>query len=319
MKTFSLSWSLLLGLCILFSITFDIAGAVSQSDTQTEECSFPGKSSSSKRSHLSSSSIRKRQPEDIEKRTLQSPVRDGSAYVTQQLETADFMDYDSAWVQSDFEALEGEAFKSAIGTLSGCVAIVVVSRKGIFRSHIWEKPLIGPDGDFSSLSSDAYFQENCLNTVRDGGIDSPSVSRWTSAELSGDNNAKAFIFKRLSSGHDQYDQGYDGKVDQIQTLVNRITGLTAQVVEYQNRVNNIDDFGMSEMGKIFFEYDPQAVNAGEEGCEDWRASYRLWVESGLAGSDLWEPYDNQLARTRTRNEWVLVNDATLIIIWVGLG
>lgn len=91
---------------------------------------------------------------------------------------------------------------------------------------------------------------------------------------------------RAASGHAAYDRAYTNKVEQLAQLVYNIVGVPTQTQPYFNQ----DDEAPTDSpaGKIFFEYDPQAV-----ACDPPKAGYRLWVEDSLAGHDIWDPLDSQ--------------------------
>lgn len=166
--------------------------------------------------------------------------------------------------------------------------LVVVSQRGVYSTHHWEKPTFSPSSDFSGIGSQEFFKENVLDVIDQGGLDAPSLPRYTynNGPLSAKYNPKVFIFKRSSSGHTAYDTAYNNKVEQLSQHVASIVGVPALVQPYFNRNSEAGDY--STDGKVFFEYDPRAEN-----CDPPKAGYRLWVEDSLAGHDEWTPAENQ--------------------------
>ncbi|KAL4916197.1 hypothetical protein BDW62DRAFT_202876 [Aspergillus aurantiobrunneus] len=191
---------------------------------------------------------------------------------------------------SIFEKLLDQSFKTALGTLKGCVVVVVVSRKGFYMSHHWEM------WSFSQAKwvpgDQKLFQERVLDELRYGaGKDMKSLTRYMreNGPFASEYQPKAYVFMRRSMGNPDYDFFYRTKVYQLAGTVTQITGLATSVVTYEN-VHGHDPYN-AVLGKLFFEYDPEGLG---EGCE--LALSRLWVESDLVYHDEWTPLESQVSR-----------------------
>lgn len=182
MKATLFRWGPFLKLCLLFSIIFDTVEAQSSTGDPTPQasaCAFPGSGSGSSTSaSRRSDSMSNGGSKNLTRRVLQSQFGpgDSSGYLRSKLQVADFMDYDDVWSMTTFEELQDEEIKTAVGTLSGCVSVAVVSRKGVYLTHHWEKPTFSPSGDFSQIGTEEFFKEHVLDVIEQGGFDAPSLN-----------------------------------------------------------------------------------------------------------------------------------------------
>lgn len=218
---------------------------------------------------------------------------DAVRYVEDNLKDAKFLELASirgvAQSTGGFIRLEDKPAKYAIGGLSGCVAVVVASRAGLYISHHWEVGAYSPGHWKVGLQE--IFQKKVLDEITHGaGDDMRALSAFIgeNGPFSNEYNPAAFIIQRSETIHesDEYDAAYNKKNRQLADRVESITGIKPQIRRYSYALRS--EVKQSIKGMILFQYDPDAFV-----CEEQQAQYTLWTESTLVHFDIWSPLENQ--------------------------
>ena len=189
----------------------------------------------------------------------------------------------------------------ALQGLWGCTSVIVMSRKRIFMSHIWQHP--------SMDKTDAEFMDQVFGPLENGNAACPGLKQYAGAggdfENADENHVRAFIVTPCS-----YDPPYDipdpndllfpDRVRQLGLLLGLILGRVPEpVIPYiiEASVARNRNWKWAQ-GKILIRYDPFATLGRIEGHDELSqmASTELWVEAGQKARyiDVWYPFQNQI-------------------------
>ncbi|KAI4664638.1 uncharacterized protein J4E79_002936 [Alternaria viburni] len=201
--------------------------------------------------------------------------------------------------------LEDTADDWHLVNLWGCTSVVVISRKRMFLTHIWEKP---------SMEQPQLFQSEVLDVLRNG---SPEFSHPLTVftvpgegfENIAENKVRAFIitpYRDFAINPASDDINYPYEVDKIKNLLNNILGRNdAVIIPYSPaEENNRDD--LTPKGKLYIQYDPvtAARVPAEGGCNQQQvAAIELWFEDAptYRYRDTWQPFPDQVVQAKKRS------------------
>ncbi|KAI4693505.1 uncharacterized protein J4E88_001878 [Alternaria novae-zelandiae] len=201
--------------------------------------------------------------------------------------------------------LEDAADDWHLVNLWGCTSVVVISRKRMFLTHIWEKP---------SMEQPQLFQSDVLDVLRNG---SPEFSHPLTVftvpgegfENIAENKVRAFIitpYRDFAINPASDDINYPYEVDKIKNLLNNILGRNdALIIPYTPaEENNRDE--TTPKGKIYIQYDPvaAALVPAEGGCNQQQvAGIELWFEDAptYRYRDTWQPFPDQVVQAEKRS------------------
>ena len=205
-----------------------------------------------------------------------------------------------------YEPLLDAVVNMAVTGLYGCSSVVVLSKKGIYMSHFWERP--------SFTGAKAVCDRQVLQPLKDG--DGPQMPGLLA--LSQDNGifapssepATFIITPRKALDWDDPDDTrpqYPSQVDRIKALLKSLIGGPAGSVEptvltYIAQRDPEDPHRKNRVsGKILFQYDPHQPlppSTDGKGCVEPRPQpmLRLWVAA--SGTPVfektWEAFPHQL-------------------------
>ncbi|KAH7115796.1 hypothetical protein B0J11DRAFT_593361 [Dendryphion nanum] len=181
---------------------------------------------------------------------------------------------------------------SLIG-LYGCTSVIVISRKRIFMTHIWEAPSMLEEESFQSHVLDTLLHGDVAGGVPEGLI--AFTGTGGDFENTDENNVRAIIITPYRRGPPQNpnEDGllYINQVNRIKdTLKDALGRQDTHIVPYHPRLP--DPGEKTTYGKILIQYDPaHAVVTQPDTC----------VHQPVAAIELW--FENQLA-PRYRDEWL---------------
>ncbi|KAI4626236.1 uncharacterized protein J4E87_004736 [Alternaria ethzedia] len=200
--------------------------------------------------------------------------------------------------------LEDTADDWHLVNLWGCTSVVVISRKRMFLTHIWEKP---------SMEQPQLFQSEVLDVLRNGSLEfSHPLTVFTvpgeGFENIAENKVRAFIitpYRDFAINPASDDINYPYEVDKIKDLLNNILGRNdALIIPYSPaEENNRDD--LTPKGKLYIQYDPvtAALVRAEGGCNPQQvAAIELWFEDAptYRYRDTWQPFPDQVVQAKKR-------------------
>lgn len=179
--------------------------------------------------------------------------------------------------------------------LYGCTSVIVVSRKRVFMTHIWETP---------SMEDTNNLQQHILGPLRNGDAGIPQgLTAFTGVggdfENTPQNKVRAFIItpnRRLVENPDYDDLEFDYEVRKIKEELNDILGRSDTVhIPYIARAP--DPNRNTPFGKVLVQYDPAQAWLGREdgSCNTQVARLEIWFEDSprYRYRDTWEAFPNQ--------------------------
>ncbi|KAH5449877.1 hypothetical protein HBI31_244630 [Parastagonospora nodorum] len=188
--------------------------------------------------------------------------------------------------------------------LWGCTSVIVISRKRVFMTHIWEQP---------SMMSPHLFEQDIAQPLRDGGDwrVPRGLSFFTGPggdfENTAENNVRAFIitsYRRSVDWLSEDDLQYVGVVGNIKELLHDILGRRdTMTIPYEARgPETFLKAGVIAFpnGKVLIQYDPVEgwLSGGPDACDIQAAKIELWFERSPFPrySDQWEAFPSQFPR-----------------------
>lgn len=188
--------------------------------------------------------------------------------------------------------------------LYGCTSVVVISRKRMYLTHIWESP---------SMKFPESFPGDVLNVLRNGGPDFP-VGLTTFTGPSGDfedipaNKVRAFIitpYRDHAINPARDDVQFPSEVTKIKNLLTTLLGRSDTLTIPYFPVGR-DDQDEIPNGKIYIQYDPAAAALlpAEGDCNQQQAAaIELWFEDALTyrHRDTWQPFQHQVVQAKKRS------------------
>ncbi|KAH7118659.1 hypothetical protein B0J13DRAFT_569518 [Dactylonectria estremocensis] len=208
----------------------------------------------------------------------------------------------------------GQGFAGVNG-IYGCTAVIIVSEKGVYLSHIWENP--GFIDNNWNPTDDAFFDANVFGALRDGTADAQSITALVGDDdnpgvLNAIYSPKVFVLTPFTYVAGQVDPtGVTTEFryqDRAQQLADSLVGIlpgssdSGRVLGYTRTDVDSSTEQVGTWGRAIVEVDAlQSVLMSPfapEGSIGLRiARWRLWVEDQLVTyQDFWAPdvsLDNQ--------------------------
>lgn len=187
----------------------------------------------------------------------------------------------------------------SVVNLYGCTSVIVISRKRIFMTHIWESP---------TMMIPQNFQTQVLDSLRNGDAGVPQgLTAFTGAggdfENTPANKVRAFIitpYRRnvVPSGHN--DLQFPSEVGKIKDMLSTELGRGDTIV-IPYIATGPDHLFLFPFGKVLIQYDPVAAWLGRANgnCNTQVAGVELWFEDHPMHRyrDRWEAFPTQLLPT----------------------
>ncbi|KAH7268194.1 hypothetical protein B0J15DRAFT_486468 [Fusarium solani] len=194
----------------------------------------------------------------------------------------------------DYPAI-GQGFAGVNG-IYGCTAVIIVSDKGVYLSHIWENPVF-IDIDWN-WTDDESFNRNAFEALRDGTDNARSVTSLVGDDanpgvLHASNNPMVFVLTPFTDVLNdptgittlfRYQERAQRLAD---SLVGVIPGSSGHLLGY-TRTNGIDSTEpIGTWGRAILEVDmfqDMIITPEDSPAGSWAFSmgrWRLWVEDGL--------------------------------------
>lgn len=226
----------------------------------------------------------------IARRMMTLPDSSMDAFMVQEIDAAGPVVWDSevegepeSSATSVFQNFEGSAFSYGLSGLSGCTAMVLVSRKAVYFGHYWESISFSPDRDWIQKygSKASCFEDTVIKGLTDG------ISN-------GDQPEQESLSGHSQDIDDDFLRGYliiptkgpRGKADPYRDLWNKMKSAVGGIlpkmadsdrwkeVTYEplNAGSNIDSNTLDHTarGRLLFKFDPDHENEKKA---------TLWVES----------------------------------------
>ncbi|KAM5383716.1 hypothetical protein ACJZ2D_001705 [Fusarium nematophilum] len=200
------------------------------------------------------------------------------AWVTQQ--------GDATGVWYDF-VQAGQGFAGVNG-IYGCTAVIIVSDKGVYLSHIWENPVF-IDADWNP-TDDLSFYFNAIYPLIHGGGSATAITSLLNDQLHSLNSPRIYVLSPWATDWDMLTGintplRYQARAQQIaDALADAIPGSTKDLLGY-TRTNKDQSTENGYMGRTILEVDVEesfwitpdswAFNVGK---------WRLWVEQYMVSS-----------------------------------
>ena len=188
--------------------------------------------------------------------------------------------------------------------LYGCTSVVVISRKRMYLSHIWE---------VRSMKHPQFFQGDVLDVLRNGGPEVPEgLAAFTGP--GGDfenipaNKVRAFVitpYRDHAIDPARDDVQFPSEVTKIKSLLTTLLG-RSDTLTIPYLPAGRDDQNEIPNGKIYIQYDPAAAALvpAEGGCnQPQAAAIELWFEDAptYRYRDAWQPFPNQVVQAKKRS------------------
>ncbi|KAH8726152.1 hypothetical protein GQ44DRAFT_187156 [Phaeosphaeriaceae sp. PMI808] len=186
--------------------------------------------------------------------------------------------------------------------LYGCTSVIVLSRKRMFMTHIWEGP---------TMITPQNLQTQVLDSLRNGDAGVPHglsafVGPGGHFENTLENKVRAFIITPYRRGgpinplHDDIQFPYE--VGKIKDLLNNVLG-RSDTTTIPYFATGPDDLFEVPNGKVLIQYDPVAVWLGraDGSCNTQIAGIELWFEDYpmYRYRDRWDAFQTQLIPANT--------------------
>lgn len=251
----------------------------------------------------------------VSKRALPDVSPPYTSYVS---DLSEIITVTNAWVSQDGLA-SGHWYsfpdfgQMAVGVngIHGCTAVLIITEKGVYFSHIWENPVF-ITGDNWDSTDDASFTANAFNALRDGTDYAQSITSLVGTDaapgvLHAVYNPKVFVLTPRTSDHDRNHFKITTILryqDRAQTLANHLAGIlpgsggTGFVVGYTRTSAQSSTATSRVAGRAILDVEPfQSVlitNAADTSPDHLGLQigrWRLWVEDNLITyEDFWIPF-----------------------------
>lgn len=209
-------------------------------------------------------------------------------------------------------ALENVPNSWGLRGLHGCTSVVVISRKRIWISHIWEEPtMVGSQADFNLKVLQVLRLGDPVDNAPEGLLQ--YTGQGGDFANAGLNDVRAFIitpYVRRGHANPPGDELLNSeRVDMIKDALTEILGhgVLQPIIGYTtwdlaNDYHGIGDRTIqNHYGKVLITYDPQGWEVNDE-CNSISAALDLWFETGPGTlndplpqyTDMWFPFNHQI-------------------------
>jgi hypothetical protein len=178
--------------------------------------------------------------------------------------------------------------------LYGCTSVIVMSRKRMYMTHIWEHPTMALPGNM---------QAQALGPLRNGDNGTPGLQQFVGPggdfENTPENKVRIYIITPLPIFNEPNQPRdvslFPDQVGQIEALLTQILGRDDTVTLRYVKTGPDPDFKRAS-GRVFIQYDPVDQWMMNELCYLQTASIELWFEDTprYRYKDSWIASANQL-------------------------
>ncbi|KAF4467818.1 hypothetical protein FALBO_5308 [Fusarium albosuccineum] len=111
---------------------------------------------------------------DLNARTFDVNTSPNGDYISNLTPTPDWVSQQGDTSGTWYNFPEIGQGRAGVNGIYGCTAVIIVSNKGVYLSHIWENPVF-IDGDWNP-TDDAHFTSRAIDALRDGTANAQSVA-----------------------------------------------------------------------------------------------------------------------------------------------
>ncbi|KAH7009573.1 hypothetical protein EDB80DRAFT_775982 [Ilyonectria destructans] len=216
---------------------------------------------------------------------------------------------------------------AGVNGIYGCTAVIIVSEKGVYLSHIWENPVF--IDNYWNPTDDASFSANAFEALRDGTPKAQSITALVGDDanpgvLNAIYSPKVFVLTPFTGLNDPTGVTTQFRYqDRAQQLADNLAGIipgsggSGRLLGYTRTNEYLSKADIGFWGRAILEVDAlQSVLVSpfaHEGSLGLRiARWRLWVEDQLVTyQDFWAPDHNLLNGNQKRQDSDV--DACLIV------